>query len=103
MSLCFQLGSGALLHIAMAQQMTDTDLLDIEESLATSYGDIKGSQIHNVPLNMVTTKVPPAYDGTSMTWFQYEDKLYDWEDIIEIDEKSRGPMCRSRLYRYSGT
>ncbi len=72
----------------------------IEESYTLSFGD-SGKTIQNVPKDMVTTKVPPAYDGRSHNWFQCEDKFYDWEDMCELNGEMRGPLCRARLSGYA--
>ena len=45
---------------------------------------------------LVTTKVPPSYDGRS-SWFAYEDAIDDWSDITKPDGDKRGPALRNRL------
>ena len=71
---------------------------DDEYGLAAQFG---AKTQFTVPLNVVTSKVPPSYDGRAITWFQYEDSLLDWEDYTELDKKARGPMARSRLHGYA--
>ena len=51
------------------------------------------------PMNMyqqVTTKVPPAFNGTT-SWFAYEEAIDDWCDITELEPEKRGPALRNRL------
>ena len=44
----------------------------------------------------VTTKVPPAFNGTT-SWFAYEEAIDDWCDITELEPEKRGPALRNRL------
>ena len=42
---------------------------------------------HISPLSgntQTTTKIPPSYDGKRL-WFTYEDEIYKWCDITELD------------------
>ena len=54
-----------------------------------------------LPLQMqiqqMSTKIPPAFDGRSMTWFTYERLIDDWCDITELDDNKKGPALRNRL------
>lgn len=55
--------------------------------------------MQNLPLatyQQVTSKVPPAYNGTT-SWFQFEELVDDWVDITELDAEKRGPALRNRL------
>ena len=44
----------------------------------------------------VSTKIPPGYDGRT-SWFEFEDKIDDWEDVTNLDAERRGPALRNRL------
>ena len=35
------------------------------------------------PLQQVTTKIPPGFDGRT-SWFAYEEAIDDWCDITEL-------------------
>ena len=52
--------------------------------------------VHNNPMNMHTTKIAPAYAGTT-SWFSYEEAVEDWLDVTELDGEKRGPALRNRL------
>ena len=71
---------------------------DDEYGLAAQFG---AKTQFTVPLNVVTSKVPPSYDGWTVTWSQYEDSLLDWEDYTELYKEARGPMARSRVHGYA--
>ena len=43
-----------------------------------------------------TTKIPPSYNGKT-SWFAYEDAVYDWIDITELDEVKQGPALKNGL------
>ena len=45
----------------------------------------------------VTTKIPPSYDGKTMTWFAYEEAIDDWCDMTELEKEKWGPALKSRL------
>jgi hypothetical protein len=45
----------------------------------------------------VTTKIPPSFNGTSMTWFAYEEAIDDWCDITELDPNKRAPALKNKL------
>ena len=47
-------------------------------------------------MNVVTTKVPPGFDGRTL-WLAYEEAIDEWCDITELDPAKRGPDLRSRL------
>ena len=47
-------------------------------------------------MGLVTTKVPPEYDGLS-SWFEYEDAVLDWDAFTELDKKQRGLALKNRL------
>ena len=47
-------------------------------------------------LNVVTTKVPPGFDGRTL-WFTHDEASDEWCDITELDPVNRGPALRSRL------
>ena len=54
---------------------------------------------HISPLSsnpQTTTKIPPSYDGKRL-WFTYEDEIYMWCDITELDADKWGPSLRNRL------
>ena len=48
-------------------------------------------------IQQMSTKIPPAFDGKSMTWFTYARLIDDWCDITELDDNKRGPALRNRL------
>ena len=54
--------------------------------------------VHNYPMNgnIHTTKIAPAYAGTT-SWFAYEEAVEDWLDITELEGEKRGPALRNRL------
>ncbi len=45
---------------------------------------------------IVTAKIPPAYDGRS-SWFAYEEAIDDWCDITEISKEKQAPALRNWL------
>ena len=47
-------------------------------------------------LGLVTSKVPPAYNGIT-SWFEYEDKLLDWDLYSELEPQKRAMACKGRL------
>ena len=55
-----------------------------------------GSNSHVSTFQQVTTKLAPAFNGTT-SWFAYEEAIEDWCDITEIDPDKRGPTLRNRL------
>ena len=67
--------------------------LDLEETYAT--GDVfgKGELTHGQIMN---AKTPPAFDGR-MSFFAYENLVYDWCDFCQIEEDRRGPALKQRL------
>ena len=44
----------------------------------------------------VTTKIPPAYDGTTL-WFTYEEQVLEWSDLTELHGEKRGLALKSRV------
>ena len=56
-----------------------------------------GGGVHNNPMHQVhTTKIPPAYAGTT-SWFAFEEAVEDWLDVTELGAEKRGPALRNRL------
>ena len=47
-------------------------------------------------MNVVTTKVPPGFDGRTL-WSAYEEAIAEWCHITELDPTKRGPALRPRL------
>ena len=43
-----------------------------------------------------TTKIPPSYNGKS-SWFTFEDAVFDWLDITELDDSKQGPALKNGL------
>ena len=48
-------------------------------------------------LQTAGNKKGPHFDG-SQTWFAYEQSIYDWCDVTELDEEKRGPELKNQLY-----
>ena len=44
----------------------------------------------------MTTTIAPAYDGRT-SFFAFEDAIYDWCDVTELEAEKRGPALRNRL------
>ena len=40
-----------------------------------------------------TSKIPPAYDGTT-TWFKHEELIEDWLDLTVREVSKRGPALK---------
>ena len=63
------------------------------------YTYVQGHQSQNVHWNMqqtATTKIPPAFDGTT-SWFAYEKAIGEWCDVTELSDEKRGPALRNIL------
>ena len=51
-------------------------------------------------LGIVTSKVPPSYDGVG-SWFEYEDALLDWATWCELPAERQGMAAKMRLTGYA--
>ena len=71
-------------------------MVDEDDLLEESYVTVIHGQGGKGSLNVVTTKVPPGFDGRTL-WFAYEEAIDEWCDITELDPAKRGPALRSRL------
>ena len=45
-----------------------------------------------------TPKVPPSFDGR-ISWFAYEEAIYDWFDITTLVVERQAPSLKNRLTR----
>ena len=41
----------------------------------------------------ITSKIPPAYDGTT-SWFNHEELIEDWLDLTVREVTKRGPALK---------
>ena len=48
-------------------------------------------------LQTAGNKKGPHFDGSQL-WFAYEQSIYDWCDVTELDETKRGPELKNQLY-----
>ena len=48
------------------------------------------------PGQLMSPKIPPAFTGKT-SWFAYEELVYDWCDITQLDAKQLGPALKARL------
>ena len=53
-----------------------------------------------VHLGIVTSKVPPTFDGHS-SWFEYEDSVLDWVTYTELPPEKQAMACKMRLTAYA--
>ena len=65
-----------------------------EEYMAMAAGNTFGNELP--PGQLMSTKVPPAWDGTG-SWFNFEELVMDWQDITVLSEDKQGPALRNRL------
>ena len=70
-------------------------LIDILDNMNDHHNEAQA--IH---LGVVTTKVPPTYNGTS-SWFEYEDALLDWSTYYELLPGRQGMAAKMRLTGYA--
>ena len=43
-----------------------------------------------------TVKIPPLCDGPT-SWFKYEERTDDWQDLTVLETRKRGPALKNRL------
>ena len=69
----------------------------------SAYADFSKNELQNFgkdasanELLQITTKVPPAFNG-SFSWFRYEERIDEWCDITSVTPRRQGPLLKSRL------
>ena len=82
----------------MAEEIVITYNDEYDDPGASSYAMRSHHDKHNnlAPGEHFNAKVPPALDG-STSWFTYEERVSDWEDITQIDQERRGPLLKQRV------
>ena len=56
-----------------------------------------GSKPTTTLLQTAGNKKGPSFNG-EIPWFSFEQMIYDWQDVTELDPEKQGPELRNNLY-----